>query len=67
MMKKIGESRSAIANEFKSNMEKRLDERNDRYLINLFRSLKEPGFVPSKQALNLASKLLERLFINSRF
>jgi hypothetical protein len=65
MMKKIEESKSAIAiNEFKSNMEKRLDERTDRNLINLFRSLKEPGFVPSKQALNLASKLLERLFKN---
>jgi hypothetical protein len=64
MLKKIGESRSAIANEFKSNMEKRLDERTDRNLINLYTSLKEPGFVPSKQALNLALKLLERLFKN---
>jgi hypothetical protein len=64
MMQKIAESRSAIANEFKSNMEKRLNERTDRNLINLFWSLKEPGFVPSKQALNLASKLLERLFKN---
>jgi hypothetical protein len=48
MMKKIREFRSAIANEFKSNMEKRLDERTERNFINLFRSLKEPGFVPSK-------------------
>jgi hypothetical protein len=35
----------------------------DKKLINLLKSLKEPEFVPSKSALNLGSKLLERLFL----
>jgi hypothetical protein len=33
-------------------------------LMNLFEALKEPKFVPSKQALDLAAHLLKRLFQN---
>jgi hypothetical protein len=44
------------------NMQCRLDKRMDENFINLLNSLKEPRFVPSKCALNLGSKLLERLF-----
>jgi hypothetical protein len=62
MMKKINESQSALGNDFSYNMHCRLDERLDTNLINLLKALKEPGFLPSKNALNLGSKLLERLF-----
>jgi hypothetical protein len=39
-----------------------LDKRMDKNLINLQKSLKEPGVVPSKSALDLGSKLFESLF-----
>jgi hypothetical protein len=42
-------------------MQCRIDERMDKKLINLQKSLKELVFVPSKSALNLGSKLLEHL------
>jgi hypothetical protein len=38
-------------------MQCRLDKRMDKNLINLLKSLKEPGFVPSKSALNIDSRL----------
>jgi hypothetical protein len=34
----------------------RLEERMDKHLINLLKSFKEPGFLPSKSSLNLATK-----------
>jgi hypothetical protein len=43
-------------------MQSHLDERMKKKLIKLQKSLKESGFVPSKSALDLGSKLFESLF-----
>jgi hypothetical protein len=46
-------------------MEKRMNERVHECLMNLmylFEALKEPKFVPSKQALDLAAHLTEKTF-----
>ena len=42
-----------------------LNDRTDSNLINLFKSLKESNIVPTKQALNLATDFMNRLFGNS--
>jgi hypothetical protein len=50
-----------IACESLENMEQK-NERVNVNLMNLFKALKEPKFVPSNKALDLAAHLLKRLF-----
>jgi hypothetical protein len=45
-------------------MEKRINERGNVNTINLFKAIKEPKFLHSIQALDLAAHLLKRLFQN---
>jgi len=62
MKSKISNCKSKIALELLENMKKRIDERVNVNLMNLFKALKDPKFVPSKQALDLAIQLLKRLY-----
>jgi len=56
MKSKISNCKSKIALELLDNMEKRINERVNLNLINLFKALKDPKCVPSKQALDLATQ-----------
>jgi hypothetical protein len=55
---------SPLGKEVLYNMKCRLDERMEKKLIHILKSLKGPGFLPlnRQSALNLDSKLFERLF-----
>lgn len=62
MRRKISNCKSKIAFELLENMEKRIDQRVNVNLTNLFKALKDPKFVPTKQALDVGTQLLKKLY-----
>lgn len=62
MKSKISKCKSKIAFELLKNINKRIDERVNVNVMNLFKALKDPSFIPTKQDLDLAIQLLNRLY-----
>lgn len=62
MFEKISAVNSDISKKLENNLKTRVDERMNRQIMELLRSLKDPAIVPSKATLVFAEKLVERLF-----
>lgn len=62
MLKKVNELNSNFSFELHKNLSKRVDERINSDVMNLIKSLKDPNCIPSKNVLNFAGKLGQRLF-----
>jgi hypothetical protein len=60
--KKLTDLNSDISNELLINLKKRIDERWNRDVTNLLKSLRDPSNVPSKATIDFAGKLSSRLF-----
>lgn len=62
MLKKVSELNTDISSSLHKNLSKRVNERINSDVINLVRSLKDPCFAPSKNVIQFAGKLGQRLF-----
>lgn len=62
MFEKLSAVNSDISKKLQKNLKTRVDERMNRQIIELLRSLKDPANVISKATLVFAEKLVERLF-----
>ncbi|KAG5673183.1 hypothetical protein PVAND_003250 [Polypedilum vanderplanki] len=62
MFKKLLTINSEISKELHDNLKKRIDERLNKDVMNLLKSLKDPSVPPSKFTLTFAGRLASRLF-----
>jgi hypothetical protein len=62
MLNKLVSYNTAVSNDLHVNLKKRIDERINKDVMNLIKSLKDPAILPSKNTLSFASGLAKRLF-----
>lgn len=62
MLNKLNNLNTAIADSFYTNLKKRIYERRNEEVMQLFKCLKDPSYTPSKTTLTFAGQLAHRLF-----